>query len=147
MERRACVARCLVRTSLPALLLLAAGRAHIMAADGESLKALWPVQSPHEFQEGLRQEIGFSFTYDGKEVGPARPADWRVTSQADGTQTTFRHPSGLAVLRQARTFPAFEAVEYTLRFRNESQSVLPALAAVSALDVAFEGDVGDAARH
>jgi alpha-galactosidase len=109
-------------------------------APSESLKSLWRVRSPHEFQGALKQEIGFSFTYDGKEVGPARPANWQVATQAGGQQTRFHHPSGLTVIRQARMFAEFEAIEYTLRFKNESRSELPVLAAVNAMDLTFEGD-------
>jgi len=107
--------------------------------DNASLKSLWRVQSPHEYHQALRQGAGFSFTYDGQPIGPDFPADWQATTRPGALATTLRHASGLTVVRESRVFPELDAVEYTLRFRNESQSALPMLAEVHALDVTFEG--------
>ena len=107
------------------------------------LRAQWPVTSTHPFHGALQDEIGFSFTYDGNKIGPAIPAGWKV-SHKDGpesAETVFRHSSGLAVIRQSRPHPEFEAVEYTLRFKNESESTLPALGRVNALDLTFAEDL------
>ena len=125
------------------LLLQACGRSDGAAQEDASLKALWRVKSAHEFHGALGPGIGFSFTYDGKGVGPGLPAEWRVAAESGGAQTWFRHPSGLTVVRQVRVFPESESVEYVLRFKNESQSELAALAAVSALDLTFEGNLVD----
>lgn len=98
------------------------------------LKPLWPAGAPHLFRDALVDGVGFSFTYDGKRVGPAPSGDWRVSSGAAG-RTEFRHGSGLIAVREVRAYPAFEAVEYTVRFRNESSALLPALSEIQALDL------------
>lgn len=105
-------------------------------AGGEDLKSLWRVRGAHDFHAALRPGAGFSFSLDGKEAGRLEAA-----AQSGGAETTFRHPSGLAVIRRARAFPDSDAVEFTLRFKNESQAELPALANVNALDVTFAGDI------
>jgi len=111
-------------------------------ADG-SIKRDWPVQSLHLFHGALRPGIGFSFRYNGRNIGPGIPIEWRISTEEKGetTQTSFRHPSGLVVVREARSFPDFEAFEYTVRFRNESRSSLPALGPINALDLSFGEDV------
>ena len=109
--------------------------------DSASLKPLWMVQSGHPFPLALTEGLGFSFRYDGKKVGPGRPEGWRVSGGDEGRRTWFRHPSGLAVQRSVRVFPEFEAVEYTLRFKNEGQLPLPMLEDVNALDLTFVGDL------
>jgi alpha-galactosidase len=105
------------------------------AVKHERFPKLFPYESL-----ALTEGLGFSFRYDGKKVGPARPEGWQVSSEDDGRRTWFRHPSGLAVQRSVRVFPEFEAVEYTLRFKNEGQSPLPLLEDVNALDLTFAGD-------
>lgn len=106
-------------------------------ANRPGLDAAWRVQSSHPFRTALKKEIGFSFTFDGKEVGPDWPEGRETDGEAGGTETRFRHRSGLTVIRQARAFVDFEAVEYTVRFKNESRSPLPILADVNALDLTF----------
>ena len=110
---------------------------------GANLKSHWAVRSEHPFHAALQEGIGFSFTYDGKPVGPTIPQGWQISAQtAEGLeQTTFRHPTGLTVIREARAYPDAEAVEYTLRFKNESRATLPALGPIRALDLTFAEDV------
>ncbi len=80
----------------------------------ESISKAWPVRSAHPFHDALKAGKGFSCTRGG---------------------------SALAVTRQVRAFPEFEAVEYTVRFKNEGKEDLPALSAVNAIDLTFEGDI------
>ena len=108
-----------------------------LQAQPGSVRQLLPVRSAHPFADGLKPDVGFSFTFDGKRTGPTLPADWKLT---EGAETTFRHTSGLTIVRTARAFPEFEAVEYTIRFKNSGSSVLPPLSAVNAMDLSFVGD-------
>ena len=103
------------------------------------LKSLWQVQQPNGFQEALRSELGFSFLFGGKQIGPALPTNWTVAGKGD--EMVFRDPTGLAVIRSARHFNDSDAVEYTVRFRNEGTHSLPALSSVNAVDLTFAGDV------
>lgn len=106
-----------------------------------SLKRLWPVQSANGFHQALEHGIGFSFVLDKQQVGREVPAhaDVIIRSLDGAHKTAFRHPSGLVAVRQCRVFPQFDAVEYTVRFRNESSVELPLLENVNALDVTFRG--------
>ena len=106
-----------------------------------SLKRLWPAQPDTSFHQALEHGIGFSFVLDGQQVGREVPADANViTRNLDGAQeAVFRHPSGLVAVQRCRVFPQFDAVEYTVRFRNESADELPLLEKVNALDVTFRG--------
>jgi len=105
-----------------------------------SLKKNWDVQSPHLFHSALDEGFGFSFSYDGKPIGPATLPDWKITTRTLGRsrETTFRHPTGLTVIRHLELHAEFEAVEYTLRFRNESSNTLAAISQIDALDLKFE---------
>ena len=93
------------------------GLATVSGADDPSLRAAWPVKAAHLFQGSLRDDIGFSFTWQGKKVGPALPEGWTVSTRpiAGGTLTEFRHPSGLVVIREAHPYPEAEAIEYTVQ--------------------------------
>jgi len=101
------------------------------------------VRSGHGFHQGLKPGAGFSFTFDGRKVGPERLAGWQVKARVrDGaSEIAFRHPSGLVALRRMRALAAADVIEYTVRFRNEGPSELSALSAVNALDIAFEGEL------
>ena len=110
-------------------------------ADNLNLQALWRVRTPNEFQQSLQSGVGFSFTYDGTVFGPGQPPGWKIAASKDGVTTTFQHASGLSVIRQVRAFPEFDALEYRLRFKNEGQAELPALAAVNAMDLSFIGEL------
>jgi len=101
------------------------------------LKSDWRLDAPHEFHEAALPGLGFSFVYDGRQIGPLSPTDWRVEGNAAGQQITFRHASGLTVIRQVRTFRQFGALEYSVRFKNNGTADLPPLTDVQAIDVAF----------
>ncbi|MBM4026738.1 MAG: hypothetical protein FJ280_15240 [Planctomycetes bacterium] len=88
------------------------------------LKSDWRLDAPHEFHEAALPGLGFSFVYDGRQIGPLSPTDWRVEGNAAGQQITFRHTSGLTVIRQVRTFRQFGALEYSVRFKNNGTNVL-----------------------
>ena len=121
-------------------LLPSAQGAWLQTADaGASLKSYWPVQSPHVFHGALRQDMGFSLTYGDKTLGPEVPAGWQVSTRNGGefVETVFRDRTGLAIVREVRSYPEAEAIEYTLRIRNESPSILPSLRGIKCLDVRF----------
>ena len=103
--------------------------------------SLWRGDGRHEFRQAVAAGVGFSVVYDGKSAGPVLPEDWRSETAATGHQTAFRHPSGLVIVRQARPLPESDAVEYSLRLKNEGQAELPALAAIRAMDIRFAGDL------
>jgi hypothetical protein len=107
----------------------------------DSLRSVWPMRLKHGFHQALERGLGFSFVLDGQRIGSAVPADSSVTTrERDGVhETLFRHPLGLVAVRQCRRFPHFDAVEYTIKLRNESPTELPILEDVNALDVSFRG--------
>ena len=94
------------------------------SANPQSLKTLWRAPSGHVFHQALGQGIGFSFLLDEQQIGPAIVADSNVTVLEDDHvhEAVFRHASGLAAIRRCREFPEYDAVEYTIEFRNESTS-------------------------
>lgn len=104
-----------------------------------AIGSIWQVESPHLYRDGLLEGIGFSFTYDGKTIGPSVPEGWAIStrSTSEGLETRLSHSSGLVAVRLVRSFPESEAIEYTVRFRNEGSSVLPILSRVNAMDLAF----------
>jgi hypothetical protein len=108
---------------------------------GADVKALWPTRAPHPFHQALKADLGFSFSYNGKRIGPDQPAGWETTFRDEGKQLELRHPSGLTVTRIARTWPDSEAIEYTLKFRNESRTPLSPLSAVNVMDLSFGSDI------
>jgi alpha-galactosidase len=110
-------------------------------ADATSLGALWPADVGNEFRQSLVPGMGFSFTCDGKPEEPADFGGWKL--ERDGLKTTLRHPSGLTTVRTARVFPEAGAVEYTVVFRNDGKTPLPALSAVKAIDVSFARPAGE----
>jgi alpha-galactosidase len=110
-------------------------------AAGADVKALWPIRTPHPFHEALKVDLGFSFSYDGKRIGPEQPVGWESAFRDEGRQLELRHPSGLTVTRIARVWPVSEAIEYTLKFRNESRTPLSPLSAVNVMDLSFSGDI------
>ena len=103
------------------------------------IKLPWSAREPHVFYQALQEGIGFSFTFSGSRVGPTISEPWQVSAENRGgvQRTILRHPSGLTVMRDATPLPEFEAVEYTLRFRNESSANLAAIGPIEALDLTF----------
>ena len=118
-------------------------RADDKSDSSDDLKHIWKLRSPQAFGDALDSGMGFSFGYDGKRVGPRNDAVRQMTGEmaTSGGSMTWRHPSGLVIQRQARSFPEFDAVEFTLTFKNESTVELPALSEVNAVDLSFRGDV------
>jgi alpha-galactosidase len=106
------------------------------------LKAHWPTQSPQLFHSALEEGLGFSFMYAGQKVGPGLPEGWEIsTSKLESSLVTkLRHPSGLLVTCEAKAFPDFESVEYTVRFKNNSSSTLPTLGPILAMDLRFKSE-------
>lgn len=54
---------------------------------------MWQVQQLKSFQEALRNELGFSFLFDEKQISPALPTNWTVAVKGDEIVT--RDPTGL----------------------------------------------------
>jgi len=109
-----------------------------------ALKPLWPTTKPLAFCQALDATgAGFSFMFEGATVGPGIGNPWQVSGEKSGNIqiTTFRHPSGLVVVREATAFHDFDAVEYTVRFKNESSRTLGLLGPIQALDLAFGPEV------
>jgi alpha-galactosidase len=106
---------------------------------GSSLKPYWPANGPRLFREVLEEGAGFSFSYGGKRADLISSEGWKTTTQTTVAcvETLFRHTSGLVVVRRIKAYLEFEALEYTVTFRNESSSSLPAVGPINALDVEF----------
>lgn len=113
---------------------------HAPAAD-VNLTSNWPVRSPHVLHAAFSSGPGFSFQYEGERVGPALPAGWtaKIEKQDGAAEIELRHSSGLVARQRIRGWKQFEAVEYSVRFRNESSQTLSALGPIDALDVSFDG--------
>ena len=107
---------------------------------GGSLGPHWSVQGSRLFHDMLEEGTGFSFVYQGKEAVPITSPEWQISTQTttDFVETTFRHSSGLSAIRRVRAYPEFDALEYTITFKNESASSIPALGHVNALDLKFQ---------
>lgn len=105
-----------------------------------SLRPHWSVRGPRLFHDMLEEGPGFSFVYQGNEVSTTSPK-WQISTQTatDFVETTFRHSSGLAAIRRVRAYPEFDALEYTVTFKNEGASSIPAVGHVNALDLKFQG--------
>lgn len=103
------------------------------------LRKVW--QGQNERREFVQEGAGFSFEYDGSVTGPIFSKVWRESES--GTIVTLSHASGLLVTREVRALPEFGAVEYKLTFKNVSRGVLPPIARVNALDLAFNNATSD----
>ncbi|MGA2330037.1 MAG: alpha-galactosidase [Bryobacteraceae bacterium] len=117
-----------------------ASHAGAQADDGAgSIRAGWPADESSLFFSELLPGAGFSFTYRETTIGPSFRAEWKVSSESSpgGARVVFRHETGLVVTREAVFYPEYEAIEYTVRFRNESGYELPALADLNAIDLSF----------
>ena len=104
-----------------------------------SLRDLWQVRPGNAFHEGIEEGAGFSFTFNGKKTGPQLFEKWETSTKSSDemVSTFFHHASGLLVIREARAFSGYAAIEYTVRFKNESSSSLPDLSSIVALDLGF----------
>lgn len=129
---------CLTRLLLCSLILPACLPSY---ATDVSIASHWPVQSPHALHSALGGGLGFAFQYEGARVGPALPAGWtaQVETRGGTTEIVLRHASGLTARQRIRSWKQFEAVEYSVRFRNESLQTLPILGPIDALDLTLNG--------
>lgn len=110
------------------------------SAEGEAnLKSYWPARSPHLFHDGLEEGIGFTFTYGNQKAFSVASPGWQVSTKtmASAVETTFRHSSGLTAVRRVQAYPEYEAIAYSVTFKNEGASTLPALGPVNAMDLKF----------
>jgi alpha-galactosidase len=109
------------------------------AEGGASLKSHWLAKGSHLFHDVLEEGTGFSFSYQGQGPISTTSPRWQVSTQttAGSVETTFRHSSGLTAIRRVRAYPEFDALEYTITFKNEGPSTLPFLGPVNALDLKF----------
>jgi len=126
-----------VRIALAVVLLCCSLRA-------QSLGPWWPAHTPLSFRQALDKGIGFSFTFEGQRIGPMLPTGWTV-STAGTTTTSYRHASGLVAMREVRAWPEFDAIEYTVKFRNEGSANSGAVSQVNAMDLVFAGGLVDGA--
>jgi len=106
-----------------------------LKSEPSSLGQLWRSTPGNEIRQSLHAGVGFSFSYDGKVMGPTDWTGWEVRQA--GLTTTLRHPSGLKVVRTARVWSDFDAIEYTVVFSKEGKVELPALSEINAVDVRF----------
>jgi alpha-galactosidase len=115
--------------------LATAGAASIDVRDG------WQATSnTFSYTAAAMPGAGFSFNYDGKTVGPVFGNEWKLdVHEAHGSsEMVLTHESGLVVTRHMRVFGDFNAIEYSLRFKNTSNRILPAVAFVRWLDLSFD---------
>lgn len=87
------------------------------AGDGNTgdLAALW-ASSPELFRAALSSGPGFSFSYECRHAKD--PQSVSHQDSGSSTETTFRYASGIEAIRTLRKFPEFNAIEYSIRFRN-----------------------------
>jgi len=102
---------------------------------------------PGAFAAAVQPGAGFSFHYHGKDAGPVFAEDWQ-TKITDGlgagaTRRIFTHSSGLVVTQDIRELQNSLVLEYKLRFRNSASNTLPAISRLKALDLSFDGAVGE----
>src|SRR5688500_5221050 len=93
----------------------------LVAAPSPDLRDAWKGE-PSSLANAVGPGAGFSFTYEGKVVGPKLSDEWsRIDTQSvasDITRAVLRHGSGLVVTHEVRRWPDFAAVEYRVRFKN-----------------------------
>ena len=107
--------------------------------NGSSLKSHWPAKGSSLFHAVLEEGAGFSFSYGGRRAGLTSSEGWKITTRTTAAcvETLFRHTSGLTAVRRIKAYPQFEALEYTVTFKNERSSLLPAVGPINALDFEF----------
>lgn len=133
--------RCHYRTSLHCAALATLMSVVPNSSYGAVVDANVALVIPSEFAGAVQSGLGFSFRYGGMIVGPSLPKDWRAVELNDRVSLT--HDSGLVVTRTVRHFPEFNAIEYSVSFKNATQRTLPAISQLSALDLAFENSPSD----
>jgi len=110
--------------------------------------ALLPEGSKPLFATATMPGTGFSFNYGGTKIGPVFPGDWKEEEKyvSGGVETTWMDKSGLAVTRYTRILREFNAIEYSIRFKNTSSKAIPAISRLNALEVSFDQRVSEGAR-
>src|ERR1700722_4447958 len=104
------------------------------------LSELW-APSAQLFRSALAPGSGFSLHYEGH---PAGPPD-RVSERDMGSsiETTFRYASGIEAIRSLRKMPEYDAIEYSVRFRNSGGLRSGVIESVNAMHTLFKPDVLD----
>jgi alpha-galactosidase len=139
MDRRHFLASSVVATASLALDLRST-LAAAAASPGHTgdLSELW-TSSPQFFRSALSPGLGFSFSYEGHPAGTPES----VSHQDLGSfiETTFRYGSGIEAVRRVRKLPDYDAIEYSVRFRNTGNHRSGAIERVDALDTSFTSKV------
>ena len=112
------------------------------APDPSDIRSLWPASHRHPIMESIGPGIGFSIRHGDAALGPSVPEEWIVEARpgAAGVETTFRHPSGLTVVRRSHPYPVFEAIEWSIRIRNDGRDALPPITGLYSLDLRLGPD-------
>jgi alpha-galactosidase len=116
---------------------LRSARSAPTASGGHSgdLSELW-TSSPQLFRSALSSGSGFSFSYEGHPAGP--PESVSHQDLGSSTETTFRYATGIEAIRSLRNLPGYDAIEYSVRFRNTGNHRSGVIERVDALDTSFD---------
>jgi alpha-galactosidase len=93
------------------------------------------------FRAALAPGTGFSFHYEGHPAGP--PGGVSQRDVGSSVETTFRYASGIEAIRSARKMPEYDAIEYSVRFRNTGSLRSGVIESVNALEMLFKPGVLD----
>jgi alpha-galactosidase len=106
-----------------------------------NLKARVENAQSQVFWQALTSQPGFSFKYKKETIGPSLPAGWTTREEALGQgkkQVVMQEPGGLQVIWETTEYPEYQAVEYTLRFKNTASWDLAPLTDIHSVDLTFE---------
>jgi alpha-galactosidase len=130
------------RTAVALSLVCGFAAAQTASSQSAGFRREWP-GSGKMFPATLEDGIGFSFRFNGAEVGPATPAGWEIRPGPPGT-LRLHHNSGLTLIRTASQQADSEAVEYWVHFKNEGTRASEVIENVRAMDLSFvHPDIAD----
>jgi alpha-galactosidase len=104
------------------------------------LSELW-APSAQLFRSALAPGSGFSFHYEGHPAGA--PDSVSERDMGSSIETTFRYASGIEAIRSLRKMPEYDAIEYSVRFRNSGGLRSGVIESVNAMHTLFKPDVLD----
>jgi alpha-galactosidase len=108
--------------------------------DTGDLSELW-APSAQLFRSALAPGSGFSFHYEGHPAGA--PDNVSERDMGSSIETTFRYASGIEAIRSLRKMPEYDAIEYSVRFRNTGGLRSGVIESVNAMHTLFKPDVLD----
>ncbi|MET4262415.1 alpha-galactosidase [Bradyrhizobium sp. S3.12.5] len=105
----------------------------------ESLRQILLQNAKGKLPKALHEGVGFAFDFGEEEFDP-KAEEWPIATSS-ATELVFRHTSGLKVTRETVLHKDFAAIEFKVRFKNESDKALRPISKFRALDIWFDKSV------